>query len=219
MKTFDEQLEDLRKKQSELWEQRKPFDEALEKIYKRIKSVENKRAKCVVSNLDNMTFEDKFNYFIQQDSSADSMIRYDAGKKFFKEEFGLEQSGWCPYSGQYAFEILMYKVDNQYASISAQDNFDKIHAGLLKLVTILKPTDEEGNFQFGIFENSLSSNGTYRLLYTPKKEWKLMLTRYSRTEQLKSWKDLKDALLYIQQNLYYGDSSNDEYDDDDGDDF
>ena len=109
--------------------------------------------------------------------------------------------GYCPETNQTAFEVSLYRDE----SFKKQFEEAQMVVPLIKEVTLIKYSKDNKGSQgknLEIFESTLSENGIYSLqIFEDVIE--LIKTTYGRTELLRTFSTLKDAMKYIARHHYY----------------
>lgn len=75
---------------------------------------------------------------------------------------------------------------------------------IIEVIPYLIPV-EDGKVFISIFENSLSQHGSYHLQINPASPFaaEITMTRYGRKSVVKEFPELKDAISFIRENLWY----------------
>lgn len=82
-------------------------------------------------------------------------------------------------------------------------NIDKITQSIEYLLPHIKPL-ADGYKHFGIFEKTLSSGGIYHLKFQDN-DIELTIKTYGRENLIKKFDTIRDAVVYISENVYYED--------------
>lgn len=200
MKDYQKEIDKKAARRAELFKEKEIIDAELSKLYKEITVLKDKQTKAKMAQ--EMTFEDRFEWLMEEKGYGSDMERYYAAQKLINDDLGLWMSGYYPFSEQKAIEIMLYK--------GVQDNLEKVYASLCSILHLVKPTDEEGNKRFKLFEHTCSEHGVWALYYTPAGNWKLTSCRWGREEVVKEWENLREALFYCQKHHYYESSENED---------
>lgn len=119
--------------------------------------------------------------------------RYKACNKALAE-IGLMSSGYFPETNQRCVRICMHQ--------EKAGEVEQVATSLELLMPYLKPI--EGWLRVSIFERSLFSSGSFKLLMKPDgTEFQCVRGRYSQTAVEKTSSSLREVLAYIQQRHYY----------------
>ena len=194
MKDFEKEIASLLAKQEPLIAQR---DKLTARIVNISKEIEKLREELELAQMQQpMTPEEEIEYFLFEDGRV-SGERYKAREKFWDDK-GLWHSGYFPEISQIHLEIMLYKGVN--------DNLERVFTALQEVLPYIKT--QNGVKRLGIFEHSLSENGSYDIEITDK-SFGLVVHRYGRKSAVKSFDNLLSLLQYVQKHHYY-ESSEDE---------
>jgi hypothetical protein len=194
MKDFEKEIASLLTEQAPLITQR---DNLTAQIVNIGKEIEKLREELELAQIRQpMKPEEEIEYFLFEDGLV-SGERYKAREKFWNDK-GLWHSGYYPETSQIRLEVMLYKGVN--------DNLEKVFTTLEKVLPYIKV--HNGVKQLGVFEHSLSENGSYAIEITDE-SFDLVVHRYGRKSAVKSFDNLLSLLQYVQKHHYY-ESSEDE---------
>ena len=197
MKDFDKEIAELEAKRGPLVVER---DKLTAKIGNISKKIEKLREELELAQMQQpMKPEDEIEYFLFEDGLV-SGERYKAREKFWNN-MGLWHSAYYPETSQIRLEIMLYKGVN--------DNLEKVFTTLEKVLPYIKKQEEVK--RLGVFEHSLSENGSYAIEITDE-SFDLVVHRYGRKSAVKSLDNLLSLLQYIQKHHYYESSEDEELD-------
>ncbi len=99
-------------------------------------------------------------------------------------------------TNQRVLTLCLYKNHPEDEELATQKIID--------IIPYLLPV-ENGKVFIGIFENSLSQHGSYHLQINPEAPYaaEVTMTRYGRKSVVKEFPELKDAISFIRENLWY----------------
>lgn len=197
MKDFDKEVAEFEAKRGHLVIER---DKLTAKIVKISKKIEKLREEQELAQMQQpMTPEEEIEYFLFEDGYV-SGERYKAREKFWNEK-GLWHSGYFPEISQIHLEVMLYKGVN--------DNLEKVFTTLEKILPFIGMQD--GVKRLGVFEHSLSENGSYAIEITDE-SFDLVVHRYGRKSAVKSFDNLLSLLQYVQKHHYYESPEDEEED-------
>lgn len=194
MKDFEKEIASLLAKQAPLIAQRDNLTTQIVNIGKEIEKLREELE--LVQMKQPMTPEEEIEYFLFEDGCV-SGERYKAREKFWNDK-GLWHSGYFPEISQIHLEVMLYKGVN--------DNLENVFTTLEKVLPYVKT--QNGVKRLGVFEHSLSENGSYTIEITDE-SFDLVVHRYGRKSAVKSFDSLLSMLQYVQKHHYY-ESSEDE---------
>lgn len=197
MKDFEKEIAALLAKREPLITERDKLTATIGKISKKIEKLREEQE--LVEMKQPMKPEDEIEYFLFEDGRV-SGERYKAREKFWNDK-GLWHSGYFPEMSQIHLEIMLYKGVN--------DNLEKVFTTLEKVLPYIKT--QNGVKRLGVFEHSLSENGSYTIEITDE-TFDLVVHRYGRKSLVKSFDNLLSLLQYVQQHHYYESSEDGERD-------
>lgn len=198
---YEKKIAEKEARRQELFKLKEPIDAELSKLYKEIESLRDKQSKEKLK--EEMSFEERFLWLMQEDGCSSDMTRHKAAEKML-HDMGFWMSGYYTFSQQKAIELMLCK--------GKEESLTQTLENLTKILPLIKPMNEEGHKRFKIFEHTLSESGIYDL-WQQGDDWVLEKTTHGRTEELKRWGNLKEALAYIQQHHYYESVEDEEEDD------
>lgn len=188
IKEIDEKIEALKEKRKPLFEKRDNLNDSIMKISKQIEKLRIQREKEEMALP--KTEQEEMEYFLFEDGLVNGE-RYKAREKYW-ETTGLWRSGYYPEIDQVCLKIMMYK--------GLDDNLEQTIETLEKVIPLLK--EREGVKRLGVFENTLSENGSYEVEISGN-EYSLMVYRWGRKSVVKSFDNVRDLVKYIQEFHYY----------------
>lgn len=197
MKDFEKEIADLVAKQKPLITERDKLSVSIVKISKKIEKLREEQELAQMEQP--MKPEDEIEYFLFEDGWV-SGARYKAREKFWNDK-GLWHSGYFPEISQIHLEVMLYKGVN--------DNLEKVFTALEEALPYMKV--HNGVKRLGVFEHSLSENGSYAIEITDE-SFDLVVCRYGRKSTVKSFDNLLPLLQYVQKHHYYESSEDEEWD-------
>lgn len=197
MKDFDKEIAELEAKRGPLVVERDKLTARIVKISKKIEKLREEQELAQMQQP--MKPEEEIEYFLFEDGLV-SGERYKARKKFWNDK-GLWHSGYYPETSQIRLEVMLYK--------SINENLEKVFATLEKVLPYIKV--HNGVKRLGVFEHSLSENGSYSIEITDE-SFDLVVHRYGRKSAVKSFDNLLSLLQYVQKHHYYESSEDEEKD-------
>lgn len=190
---IEQKMATLINSRQKLFDLKKPIDEKIKNTTEEIQKVRTLISTEKLKSV--MSFEEKFEFLFFEDGRSIDNVRNSAARNLIENELGLFMSGWCPFSQQKVIQIKLHK--------GTDSNLNKVFESFSKILPLIKPMDEEGNKNIGIFEHTLSYSESIYLQITPTNEFHLM---GNRNRVKKSFPDLLTALTFIQQYHYYSSS-------------
>lgn len=173
-----EQLRPLQEKYRELAEAKEKLMPELQKL--KTKEILSQEVKDWASLLDN-----------------NNSTTYKALQEVFPWSSPLVFKGsiWAN-TNQRVLTLCLYKNHPEDEELATQKIID--------VIPYLIPV-EDGKVFFGIFENSLSQDGSYHLQINPETPYsaQIVKTRYGRKSVVQKFPELKDAISFIRENLWY----------------
>ena len=197
MKDFDKEIAELEAKREPLVVERDKLTAKIVKISKKIEKLREEQE--LVEMKQPMAPEEEIEFFLFEDGCV-SGERYKAREKFWND-MGLWHSGYYPETSQIRLEVMLYKGVN--------DNLEKVFTTLEKVLPYIKT--QNGMKRLGVFEHSLSENGSYAVEITDQ-SFDLVVHRYGRKSAVKSFDNLLALLQYVQKHHYYESSEDEELD-------
>ena len=171
-----------------LFARQKPIQEKLMQSYKKLEKLENARDKLLLQQK-----PDDWNLLLSGNPSSEL---YRAARIAI-DNLGLFMSGAWTETNRAAIKVMIRK--NSPESLAQTE----------KAVELLLPythPHKDGYKYFGIFEHSLSAACIFLFLIKENEEYNIVTERGHRRETRASFKNLKEALIYIQKHHWYGDS-------------
>lgn len=196
--TFEELIAAINRLAAErdnLWEQKKPIDRRLVQIGEEISKLSEQRDICLYEDrpLDWSTIPKTLG-----GSGGGSMYLHRRVEKELSERFDMHRSGYWVDTLEVNFEV---KVEHKTESV------EKNVAGVKFLTPFLTPHEEDGRIWFGVFENSLSANGSFTLRALPDLSKLWLHRRFMRDVEFDS---VEEAIQYIHDYHWYGPPYNEE---------
>lgn len=188
MKDFEKEIANLVAKQKPLITERDKLSVSIVKISKKIEKLREEQELAQMQQP--MTPEEEIEYFLFEDGYV-SGERYKAREKFWNDK-GLWHSGYFPEISQIHLEVMLYKGVN--------DNLEKVFTALEEALPYIKV--HNGVKRLGVFEHSLSEYGSYAIEITDE-SFDLVVHRYGRKSNVKSFDNLLSLLQYVQLHHYY----------------
>lgn len=182
---IEKELEEIEHESTKLIIKISPFQEKLNALYAKKKSLLEEREKIWIT-----TRKDDWAWILEENGSV-SGERYKFRNKKI-ESLGLMSSGYYPEINQVSIKICLTKND--------EESYKKTMAGLKVILPFIIP--QNGIKRIAIFENTLSEGGIFSLEIS-ETEIKLCFCRGRREETLKSFQTLEEAVKYIQENHWY----------------
>jgi len=150
------QLEALKAQRSSIYDQIRPLQEQATAISNEMSVITE--AITVETLKSEQTEQERFDFVMTELGYGTDNVRYKAAQQLI-ESMGLHSSGYCPFSQQRAADVVIFKFDTERNQQSI--------SSVKKLVTMLKPMDEEGNRKFKVFCQDYTifahPNGTFSL--------------------------------------------------------
>lgn len=138
--TLTAQLEALKAQRASLHDQIRPLQEQVSAISNEMSVITE--AITVETLKSEQTEQERFDFVMAELGYGTDNVRYQAAQKLI-ESMGLHSSGYCPFSQQRAVDVIILKF-----SLNLNQ---RTIASVKKLVTMLKPMDEDGNIKFKVF--------------------------------------------------------------------
>lgn len=162
-----------------LVQSRNKLDQKIQEIHKQIiEKREMQNAKVA---------DDDIKKLLEITPQYESRILYERLNKYL-EQYGLRSSGYFPDTNQRSVQFAFY----------ATDDIDLIEEGLNKVIPFLKPLPKIGRKIVDFMEPTLSEYGTWNLQIADK--YYINKTTYGRSEDIKTFDTLREALEYIEEN-------------------
>lgn len=190
MADYEKEISLLREKQKPLIQKREELGNEISKISKQIEKLRNKKEKQELEKP--MTKQEEIIYFLFEDGAV-SGDRYEARGKYWRDK-GFWHSGYYPEIEQVGLKLMLYKGN--------KDNLEQTIKSVEEVLPFLKPID--GKKRFGIFEHTLSENGSFSLEIDDD-SIDLVVHRYHRRSVEESFKTVHEMVEYVQENHYYSD--------------
>jgi len=139
--------------------------------------------------------------------NTQALLRYFDG--LVSERFSMHHSGYYPETMEAALSVMVERND---------ESERKAVEGVKFFASIVEPftperslkEDEPKRVYFGVFENSLSEHGVYRLNLLPDlQDITLCITVYSRESEVAKFKSVENAIRYIREHHWYGNGPED----------
>lgn len=132
--------------------------------------------------------------FLLDNDNKGSEVKTLRNRMFLGKYVGVFYDGsYYPYTNQISFTIAFKTNINEDVVIKTKTNIEK-------LIEKMKPL-KDGNIHFKIMEASLSEFGSYDLILTEDKEWKIQKTTHYVTKIVKTG-ELMELLNYIKEVLF-----------------
>jgi hypothetical protein len=184
---YDQDVKDLEARLAAIREELAPLEARRTELCAQLRKAREMRDKAI--DPATLTIKDHLTYNHQE-----TRIAYKRAQEFFRE-LGLSTGGYLPATMQRQLVVCAYK--NKPGEVE-------------RLVTAIQTVAphliyHEGLITFGILEHTLSEDGVYELDSKENGGWEVVKTTYSTTRTVKSWPNLKQAVGYIVDRLYYED--------------
>jgi hypothetical protein len=198
IKEAEAEVELNEEKREDLFKQKEPIDRNLLRLSKRNEKLQDQVAKIRMT-----AKKTDWAWLLHSNHQEHSMEKYHL-REIKLRELDLRSHGIFADIEQVQIEISLIKNDKK----SLPDTMK----GLKKILKYIKPV--EGFKRIDINEYNLSAGGIYELLIDDDKDvYNIQLTRYHRSEIVKEFNNLKEALVEIQDNYYYTNAKRDDRED------
>ena len=184
---YDQDVKDLEARLAAIREQLAPLEARRTELCAQLRKAREVRDKAV--DPATLTIKDHLTYNPQE-----TRIAHKRAQEFI-QGLGLQASGYLPATGQRHLEMCAYR--NRPGEVER----------LVTAIQTVAPhlTYHEGQITFRIFERTLSEGGVYTLIKKEGGSWSVVKTTYGITKTIKTWPDLRQAVEYIVDRLYYKD--------------
>lgn len=201
-------IEELTKEREVLFEQIKPLQDKAYSLYEEITELKSKISSIERDEMEQpeMSEDARIAFYLENDGDTKGMEHYKAKEKFWQDR-GLWPSGYFPSIQQQGLKVMLY-VDKS----TNQQTIDIISKVLPHMKTIEGIDDKRPNIKvFGIFEHTLSEDGSYSLFFdTDCEEWIVSIISWRRRSDVYVTKSLEDVIEYISENHSYDGRYDDE---------
>lgn len=170
-----------------------PMQTRLVAIYEELEPLEEKRDQLRLEDMKKPDWKRLIKDVASDSTSSLTLLRY--FDKQLLEHYGMYHSGSWSDTHEANIEVMVRRNDlSEKGSICGVEFFAK-----------LMTPHKNGRVWFGIFENTLSAGGIFRLEVLPDlSKLYLVVTTYPRERTLKEFHSTKEAIKYIRQHHWYG---------------
>lgn len=188
MKDFKKLIDDAISARTAIYQEIAPLNKKIKGLTEMITQL--KEEESVALDVNAMSREDQIKYFLFEDGQV-SGTRYNRRREFWAKS-SLTENGYVPELEQIQLRIVMYRDE--------PDTIDRTVHELDEVLPLIK--DLNGLKIVGIFENGLSENGRYEMIYDGV-DYLIRNTYGRRTKIVMKSTNLSDVVGYIQENLWY----------------
>jgi hypothetical protein len=200
-------LHSLRNERAEIYKVYGPMQERLMAIYKEEQPLKELLGKAQVARMragDPIDWKHLLKTMASDADNTQALLRYFG--ELLRERFSMYHSGYYPDTME-----GVVKVTVERTAESERKNVEgvKFFAALMTPHEPQPPLPKDGpkRILFGVFENSCSEHGVYQLSMLPDlRDITLTITRYHRTSDVAKFKTVEEAIHYIREHHWYGDS-------------
>ena len=188
MKDFKKLIDDAIRARTAIYQEIAPLNLRIKGLTEMITQL--KEEESVALDVNAMSREDQIKYFLFEDGQV-SGTRYNRRREFWATS-SLSTNGYVPEIEQIQLRIVMYRDE--------PDTLERTIHELDEMLPHIK--DLNGLKIVSIFENSLSENGRYDMVYDGA-DYLIRNTYGRHTKIVMKSTNLADVVKYIQDNLWY----------------
>jgi hypothetical protein len=201
LEKIEAEIKALESERTALFNKIRPLQDRVGELHDLIEPLQEERAKLVLASMKTPDWKRIVKDLASDVTGSRELLHY--AEKHLREQFGMYHSGLWSDTSEANIHLMVARNDE-----SEKKNLK----GLQYFATILTP-HKDGMVWFGLFEHTLSEHGSYCLKARPNlKNLSLVCTVYGRDREIKTFFTAKEAVRYIRDHHWYGDSETKEDD-------